>query len=416
MEWLLLLLGLIVGLVLGFMSALIRGRRTEKELKNENEALKIKAIEQQKELEVSAEKNQWLSSAEKQLRDTFEALGSQVLRDNANTFLDRAREQLNTLLTGVRGDWKTHKEELMNLVEPLGKTLKTMDEEVRKLEEKRAGAYESLKSHLGDLVKAQSELHDTTIDLTRALKSPTIRGRWGEFQLRRVVELAGMLQHVDFVEQYQTGEGVPDMVVRLPNQGSLPVDSKAPMDAYFAAHETTNEQERKDLLEKHKTSIRKHIRDLDRKQYWKQVDHAPELVIMFVGNEACLSTAFELDPTLLEFALAHRVLIAAPLTMLSLLRAVAYGWQQYEISESANEMVKSGVELYTRLCTFVDHFQDAGKGLRLAVQKYNAAVGSLHHRVFPMARKLEVAAGKELPQISAIEEQVRAISRETNAE
>ena len=206
------------------------------------------------------------------------------------------------------------------------------------------------------------------------------------------------------------------MVVRLPNQGNLPIDSKAPMDAYFAAHETTNAQERKNLLEKHKMSIRNHIRDLDRKQYWKQVDHAPELVIMFVGNEACLSTAFELDPSLLEFALAHHVLIAAPLTMLSLLRAVAYGWQQYEISESANEMVKSGVELYNRLCTFLDHFQDAGKGLRQAVHKYNAAVGSLQHRVFPMARKLEVAAGKELPEISPIEEQVRAISSEKDAE
>jgi len=380
-------------------------------LRGENEQLKVRIARLEEERKASEEKLQWVEGAQEKLREAFGALASQALQSNADQFLKRARDQLTSLLTQVRGDWGTHKEELKNLVQPLEKTLEAMDKQVRELEQKREGAYQSLEKHLGQLGQAQTQLRDTTVTLAQALKSSTVRGRWGELQLRRVLELAGMTSHVDFDEQVTTDEGRPDVIVHLPNQGILPVDAKTPMTAYLAAIEA-DEKEQQAKLAAHAQAMRNRIQELGRKQYWDQFERAPEMVIMFVPSEACLSAAFEQDPALLEFGMGKHVLITTPLTLLALLRAVAYGWQQQQITENVREIAKQGQELYERVIKFLDLFQKTGKGLEQAVEAYDSAVGSLERRFLPSARRFKElsASTKDLPELSPVNRRTRSLS------
>jgi len=380
-------------------------------LRGENEQLKVRIARLEEERKASEEKLQWVEGAQEKLREAFGALASQALQSNADQFLKRARDQLTSLLTQVRGDWGTHKEELKNLVQPLEKTLEAMDKQVRELEQKREGAYQSLEKHLGQLGQAQTQLRDTTVTLAQALKSSTVRGRWGELQLRRVLELAGMTSHVDFDEQVTTDEGRPDVIVHLPNQGILPVDAKTPMTAYLAAIEA-DEKEQQAKLAAHAQAMRNRIQELGRKQYWDQFERAPEMVIMFVPSEACLSAAFEQDPALLEFGMGKHVLITTPLTLLALLRAVAYGWQQQQITENVREIAKQGQELYERVIKFLDLFQKTGKGLEQAVEAYDSAVGSLERWLLPSARRFKElsASTKDLPELSPVNRRTRSLS------
>jgi len=435
MQWVGLAVGLVLGMVVGFIIARLRWSertavmqaelKTQKErlaatekslqetdsLRGENEQLKVHIARLEEERKASEEKLQWVDGAQEKLREAFGALASQALASNADQFIKRARDQLTSLLTQVRGDWGTHKEELKNLVQPLEKTLEAMDKQVRDLEQKREGAYQSLEKHLGQLGQAQTQLRDTTVTLAQALKSSTVRGRWGELQLRRVLELAGMTSHVDFDEQVTTDEGRPDVIVHLPNQGILPVDAKTPMTAYLAAIEA-DEKEQRAKLAAHAQAMRKRIQELGRKQYWDQFERAPEMVIMFVPSEACLSAAFEQDPDLLEFGVEKHVLIATPLTLLALLRAVAYGWQQQQITENVREIAKQGQELYERVIKFLDLFQKTGKGLELAVEAYDGAVGSLELRLLPSARRFKElnASTKDLPELSPVNRRTRSLS------
>jgi len=435
MQWVGLAVGLILGMVVGFLIARLRWSErtavmqaelgTQKErlattekslqetdsLRGENEQLKVRIARLEEERKASEEKLQWVEGAQEKLREAFGALASQALQSNADQFLKRARDQLTSLLTQVRGDWGTHKEELKNLVQPLEKTLEAMDKQVRELEQKREGAYQSLEKHLGQLGQAQTQLRDTTVTLAQALKSSTVRGRWGELQLRRVLELAGMTSHVDFDEQVTTDEGRPDVIVHLPNQGILPVDAKTPMTAYLAAIEA-DEKEQQAKLAAHAQAMRNRIQELGRKQYWDQFERAPEMVIMFVPSEACLSAAFEQDPDLLEFGMGKHVLITTPLTLLALLRAVAYGWQQQQITENVREIAKQGQELYERVIKFLDLFQKTGKGLEQAVEAYDNAVGSLERRLLPSARRFKElsASTKDLPELSPVNRRTRSLS------
>lgn len=435
MQWVGLAVGLILGMVVGFLIARLRWSErtavmqaelgTQKErlaatekslqetdyLRGENEQLKVQIARLEEERKANKEKLQWVKGAQQQLRETFEALASQALASNADQFLKRARDQLTSLLTQVRGDWGTHKEELKNLVQPLEKTLEAMDKQVRELEQKREGAYQSLEKHLGQLGQAQTQLRDTTVTLAQALKSSTVRGRWGELQLRRVMELAGMTSHVDFDEQVTTDEGRPDVIVHLPNQGILPVDAKTPMTAYLAAIEADETEQRAKLVA-HAQAMRDRIQELGRKQYWDQFERAPEMVIMFVPSEACLSAAFEQDPALLEFGMGKHVLVTTPLTLLALLRAVAYGWQQQQITENVREIARQGQELYDRVVKFLDLFQKTGKGLEQAVEAYDSAVGSLELRLLPSARRFKElnASTKDLPEPSPVNRRTRSLS------
>ena len=350
-----------------------------KEARAANQRVELQAATLAKEREADTEKLRWVEKAEERLREVFQALASRSLQDNTDGFLKHAREQMGRLLTEVRGDWGTHKEELRNLVEPLGKTMTELDRQVQQMEQKREGAYQGLQEQLRQLGP-----------LVQALRAaPTARGRWGELQLRRVVELADLVAHVDFEEQATSNEGRPDMIVHLPTRGILPVDSKTPMQAYLEALEDNDGAHREAKLKEHATAVRGRIRELSQKRYWEQFDRAPEVVVMFVPNDACLSAAFEKDGDLLEYAMQQRVLPTTPVTLLALLKTVAYGWQQHKMAENAREIAEQGRELHDRLGKFVEHFQRAGSGLENAVKAYNDAVGSLESRLFPAARRLK---------------------------
>jgi DNA recombination protein RmuC len=380
MEWVYLLIGLAVGLVLGWAIFRLRQRT----------------------------RDQALDVAQERMREAFTALAHQALTSNADQLLARSREQLEGLLQQVRGDWGTQKEEVKGLVSPLTKALEAMDQHVRDLEQKREGAYRSLGEQLRSLGDAQVELRRSTVRLEQSLKSSTARGRWGELQLRRVVELAGMARHVDFEEQVSVEQGRPDMIVRLPNEGILPIDAKTPANAYLDALELEGAQRGQKLVE-HAKALRSRIVELSRKAYMDQFETAPEIVVMFVPYESALSAAFEQDPGLLEYGIEQKILIASPVTLLALLRAAAFGWQQYEIAENARLIAEQGRKLYTRFLNVLKPVGDAGKSLGKAVADYNKAIGSFESRLRPQLERFRqlTVSSTDVPPLDPIDETPR---------
>lgn len=344
------------------------------EIRKEKEQLRIEVAELNKEREADNEKLKWLEVAEQKLRDSFQALASEALRSNNQEFRQLTQDQ-------VVG--------LQNLITPLEKGLNNLDMQVRELEKTREGAYQGITKELALLHTTHAEFRTTTITLAQALKSSTVRGRWGELQLRRVVELAGMVEHIDFAEQSAGDGGRPDMLVFLPNNSILPVDAKTPMQAYFEAFETPDDNARQAKLTAHAKAIKERAMDLSRRQYWQQFQKTPEFVIMFIPNEACLHTAFEHEPDLLEYTLSRKVLIATPITLLALLKAVAHGWQQYQVTENSRQIASEGGELYKRLSRFISHLHDLGASLNKTVTTYNESIGSLETRLLPSARRFE---------------------------
>lgn len=353
--------------------------------------LRIKIAELNKEREADSEKLIWLDNAQKQMREAFEALASKTLQSNSEEFLKHSGEKL------------------VNVVTPLKENLAFLDKQVRDLESKREGAYKGLEEQLRNLSATHDSLQKTTVSLTQALKSPTVRGRWGELQLHRVVEMAGMVKNVSYSEQISTDGGRPDMITYLPNGGILPLDAKVPLEAYLDAMESEDNSERKVKLISHAKAMKERVRELSRKQYWDQFEQAPDFVVMFVPNEACLGAAFEFDPGLLDFAIEQQVLITTPVTLLALLKAVAYGWQQYQITENSRQIAAQGKELYQRLTVLFDHFTDLQKNLSRTVNSFNKTVGSFESRLLPSARRFEDMgiATEELSIPEQIDAQVR---------
>ena len=421
MEWIFLAVGLAAGTALGAFVAHVRAQsglaglsaelRSKSEtlatlepLRAENERLRIELARADSERAAASERVQWVEKAQELLREAFTALASDALSSNAEQYLTRSRVELAALLNQVRGDWGTHKEELKGLVAPLETSLKTLDGQIRALEEKREGAYASIGEQIRTLGVAEAQLQTTTTTLAQAMKSSTARGRWGELQLRRVAELAGMEDHVDFDEQTVTDEGRPDMVVYLPDGGVLPVDAKASASAYLDAMQLDGDARRARLAD-HAKAMRLRIQDLAKKQYWAQFPRAPELVVMFVPIESALAAAFEEDPELLEYGLKQRILFASPITLLALLRTVAFGWNQLHITENARAIADQGRELYDRVVNVLDPIGDVGKHLKKSVDAYNQAVASLEGRLLPAARRLkeQTASDKELPELEPID-------------
>lgn len=347
-------------------------------------------------LRAEREKNQWTADAKEQFANTFKLL--------ASTELESRSGQLKT----------TAKEELSGVIAPLKEELGKLDKQVRELEAKREGAYSSLGVQLQGLHNLQDSLRQQTTTLAQALKSPTVRGRWGEIHLRRLVELSGMTGHVDFSEQESTEGGRPDMVIRLPEQGIVPVDSKVPLDAFLRAMEAGDEEARRQLLAEHAKAFRGRIRELAQRAYWEQFERVPEVVVMFVPVEASLSAAFQADRDLFEYAFQNKVLVTSPIALFALLRAVAFGWQQQQVAENAEQIAAQGKSLYERVATFVGHVAGVGRSLEASVKKYNEAVGSLDARVLPAARRLrELGVGSgEIESPGPVDAQPRLPSRE----
>ncbi len=366
---------LFFAIVSGFLAGLLIGlavwHRTRSASQIEREEFKIRIATLEKERETDIKQLKWTEQAESKMREAFAALAGEALKDNSEAL---SRQVGNNL---------------KSLVDPLKENLTSLDGYVRELERGRKGAYESLKQQLSQLDATHARLQKTTTTLSQALKSPTVRGRWGELQLRRVVEMAGMVNHVSFDEQTSTESGRPDMIVYLPNGGILPIDSKVPLKSYLAAMEETDDQLRKANLAKHAKDMRERVKELARKQYWDQFDESPDFVVMFVPNEACLGTAFENDPDLLEYAIDKKILISSPVNLIALLRAVAYGWQQQHITKNALKIAREGQELYNRLERFIDRLADVGKHLKMSVEGYNRALGSLDKRLIPAVRRFQ---------------------------
>lgn len=347
-------------------------------------------------LRAEREKNLWTEDAKDQFRNTFRVLATDELESRSS--------QLKT----------TAKEELTGVIAPLKEELTKLDRQVRDLEAKREGAYSSLGAQLQGLHNLQDSLRQQTTTLAQALKSPTVRGRWGEIHLRRLVELSGMGRHVDFSEQESTDAGRPDMVIRLPEKGIVPVDSKVPLDAFLRAMDTEDEEARRQLMAEHARAFRGRIRELAQRAYWEQFERIPEVVVMFVPVEASLSAAFQSDRDLFEYALQNKVLVTSPIALFALLRSIAFGWQQQQVAENAEQIAAQGKALYERVATFVGHVAGVGKSLDASVKKYNEAVGSLDARVLPAARRLrELGVGNaEIEAPGPVEAQPRLPARE----
>ncbi|MBX3014195.1 MAG: DNA recombination protein RmuC [Caldilineaceae bacterium] len=407
----LLVSGLLIGSTLGWLLCQLRNRTYIEMLRIELTQLKGANL-----LEI--DKGQWLREARNELQLTFEALANKTLQTNADEFLKRASERVDTIVGQVRSDWNTQKAELTGVVDPLKENLSILDGYVRELEQKREGAYQGVQEQLRQLAQTQTDLQMTTTSLAQALKTPQVRGRWGELQLRRVVEMAGMVKHVHFVEQVATEGGRPDLISYLPNRGILPVDAKTPLNAYLEAAEATDETTRRRKLGEHVRAIRTHIAELSKKQYWEQFTHAPDFVVMFIPNEACLNAAYEHDPDLLEYAVTQKVLITTPITLLALLRTVAYGWQQQQITENAQQIAEQGRDLHQRLGNFVAHLADLRTALERSMKGYNRLIGSFDSRILPTIRKLEEMGlgNNELKLPETIASQARVSIKEKEIE
>ncbi len=358
--------------------------------------VRVAALEQQLQGEraASVEKLALLNDARTALADAFKALAADALKSNRQSFVELATDTLGRFHDSAKGDLDKRQQAIEALIRPVRETFDKFDRSVNDMEKHRVGAYQGLREQIGLLLETQQELRGKTNDLVKALGTPRIRGRWGEIQLKRVVELAGMVAYCDFDEQpsvtVDDGRLRPDLVVRLPGGKNIVVDAKAPLGAYLEAMESTDETVRTEKLRQHARQIRDHITALGRKAYWEHLQPAPEFVVLFLPGESFFSAALEVDPTLIEQGVEHQgVIPATPTTLIALLKAVSYGWRQEQLAHNAEEISTLGRDLYKRIVTLRDHIAAVGNGLGRATEAYNRAVASIESRVLVSARRFD---------------------------
>ena len=397
------LLGLCLG---GLITALLFMRKTA-HLRNLNTQLHT-TLELERKAHI--EKLQALQEAREQLAHTFSALSSQALKHNNEEFLKLATENLRHFQTRAQGDLEQREKAIENMVKPIREALDKTEKQIQNIEKDRKEAYGALNHHLETMARTQTDLQDQTRQLVNALRRPEVRGQWGELTLKRLAELAGMVEHCDFYEQEHVdsdaGRQRPDMIIRMPDQREIVVDVKTPLDAYLSAIEAGDELTRTQHLQRHARNVRQRVQELSSKAYWSQFKDAPNFVVLFIPGDQFLGAALDQDRNLLEDALRKQVILATPTSFVALLRAVAYGWRQEQLAKNAEKIRQVGEELYQRLTNFSGHLQKLGRSLESGLKAYNSAIGSFDARVLPSARKfveLGINPGKEIETPQQIE-------------
>jgi DNA recombination protein RmuC len=380
----------LMGLLLGVLITWLVGRSRRRRMIEEREAA--------------------FEMANSKLTEAFAEVTNRSLQANSDTFLKLAEQNLGTHQEKAKRELSEREKAVEALVKPIRDALEASQKQIAELEKSRSEAYGGIKNQLEEMQLSQKSLRQETQNLVNALRRPEVRGRWGEITLRRLVELAGMVEHCDFVEQAHTetdGKIIrPDMVVRMPDQRELVVDVKTPLDAYLSAAEAKDDAQRQLGLKRHAKNVRAHIRMLASKAYWNQFEESPEFVILFIPGDQFLSAALNEEPDLIEYALSKQIILATPTSFVALLKAVAYGWRQLALADNAKEIRVLAEDLYARLSTFVTHMNKVGRQLASSVENYNKAVGSLERSVLPGARKfveLGVHAKKEMEKLETLE-------------
>ncbi len=377
---------------------------------------KLESISQQLSMQLQLEKERYLEKIEtieesrKQLENSFSTLSQQALKLNNENFLALAKEKLSQFQIQAEANLEKKEKSIETLLQPIQSALKQTEEQIQSIEKDRKESFGSLSQHLKIINESQSDLRLETQNLVQALRRPEVRGQWGELTLKRIAELAGMVDHCDFYEQQQSDDADsrmrPDMVVRMPDKRELIIDAKTPLDAYLNASQTTDENARESALVRHARNVRERMRELSSKAYWNQFKNSPDFVVLFIPGEQFLSAALEQDPQLLEDALKNKVILATPTSIIALLRAVAFGWRQIAVAENAEKIRELGEDLYHRLATFAEHLHKLGKNLDSSVEQYNKAIGSLDRQVLSGARKfteLGIEKKKTIPELKIVE-------------
>ncbi|MBP7056845.1 MAG: DNA recombination protein RmuC [Candidatus Omnitrophica bacterium] len=362
----------------------------------------IKSVEDQKKL---------LASAEEKLSTTFQALSGESLKSNNRAFLELAKESLGIVLSDAKGELNKKEESIKNIIKPLENALSKYEAQIGEMEKSRIAAYSSLENQIRTLISSEAQLQKETGNLVSALRRPEVRGRWGEVTLRRVVELAGLSEHCDYTEQVsvetEDGRLRPDMIVHLPNDREIVIDSKVSLDAYLDAVACQDPARRSEMISKHAQQVRRHMKMLSEKNYWEQFPKAPEFVVMFMPGESFLAAALDIDNALIEQGMESKVIIATPTTLIALLRAIAFGWRQENIAKNAQKIAALGKEIYDRFGPFIEHMNRLGLGLAQSVNSFNKMATSLERRVMVSVRRfkeLGASGDKDLPEIEEVEE------------
>ncbi len=396
-----------IGLAIGLLVMWLVARRGRSRLIDEIDQMTAR-LKNQEALQQEREAAFELASA--RLTQAFADISNRSLRTNSDTFLKLAEQNLGTQQEKAKRELSEREKAVEALVKPIREALEASHRQIAELEKARSEAYGGIRNQLEEMQLNQKSLTQETQNLVKALRRPEVRGRWGEITLRRLVELAGMVEHCDFVEQVHTasdGQIIrPDMIVNMPDQRQLVVDVKTPLDAYLEAVEAQDDAQRKLGLERHAKNVRAHIRMLSTKAYWGQFEESPEFVILFIPGDQFLSAALAEEPDLIEYALSRQIILATPTSFVALLKAVAYGWRQLALADNAKEIRVLAEDLYGRLATFVTHMNRVGRQLASSVENYNRAVGSLERSVLPGARKfteLGVHGKKDIEKLETLD-------------
>jgi DNA recombination protein RmuC len=397
----------LLGIVLGAWIVLLRKQAEVKKLQREASQLGAQLeVEQHR----NRERDAALEEARKQLKDSFAALSNQALKDNNEAFLRLAQENLRQFQLQAEAGLERKERAVETLVMPIREALDKTEKQIQAIEKERATAYGSLAQHLSSMAETQVHLQAETRNLVQALRRPEVRGQWGELTLKRLAELAGMVEYCDFYSQehHATADGPmrPDLILRMPQRREIVVDAKTPLDAYLSAMEAVDDQQRVSCLKRHAKGVRKRVSELAAKHYWTQFKDSPDFVVLFIPGDQFLSCALEHDPALLEDALRAKVVLATPTSVIALLRIIAYGWRQQAVTENADKIRALGEDLYNRVAIFTDHLVSLGQTLGTSVEHYNRAVGSLERKLLPGARKfteLGIHSSKQIDELEPLD-------------